>query len=96
MATINAPASERRHLSDRRTSSGSLHKSKMNALDWIAMVLLIVGGLNWGLVGLFNIDLVAALFGTQTAFTRIVYVLVGLSALYTIYTSSKMASASKH
>jgi hypothetical protein len=96
MATINAPASERRHLSDRRTSSGSLHKSKMNALDWIAMVLLIVGGLNWGLVGLFNIDLVAALFGTQTAFTRIVYVLVGLSALYSIYTSSKMASASKH
>jgi hypothetical protein len=96
MATINAPASERRHLSDRRTSSGSLHKSKMNALDWIAMVLLIVGGLNWGLVGLFNIDLVASLFGTQSAFTRVVYVLVGLSALYSIYTSSKMASASKH
>lgn len=93
MATINAPASERRHLSDRRTSAGSLHKSKLNALDWVAMVLLIVGGLNWGMVGLFNIDIVAALFGTQSALTRIVYVLVGLSALYSIYTSSKMASS---
>lgn len=95
MATINAPANERRHLSDRRTSRG-LHKAKMNALDWIAMVLLIVGGLNWGLVGLMNFDLVAALFGTQSALSRVVYVLVGLSALYSIYTSSKMASASKH
>ena len=92
MATINAPASERRHLSDRRTISGSTGKAKMNTLDWIAMVLLMVGGLNWGLVGLFNFDLVAALFGTQSAFSRVVYVLVGLSALYSIYTSSKMAS----
>lgn len=93
MATINAPVSERRHLSDRRTGSGRLSKSKMNALDWIAMVLLIVGGLNWGMVGLFNVDLVATLFGTQTPLSRIVYVLVGLSALYSIYTSSKMAAS---
>jgi uncharacterized protein len=92
MATINAPASERRHILDRRTSGGALQKSKMNALDWIAMVLLMVGGLNWGLVGLINYDLVAALFGTQSALSRIVYVLVGLSALYSIYTTSKMAS----
>lgn len=93
MATINAPANDRRHMSDRRTNSGSLHKSRMNAVDWIAMVLLIVGGLNWGLVGLFDIDLVAALFGTQTPLARMVYVLVGLAALYSIYTSSKMASS---
>lgn len=90
MATINAPATERRHLSDRRTTGGMI-KTQMNALDWIAMVLLIVGGLNWGLVGLFNYDLVASLFGTQTPVSRVVYVLVGLSALYSIYTSSKMA-----
>lgn len=92
MATINAPASERRHLSDRRTVLSPMHKARMTALDWVAMVLLIVGGLNWGLVGLFNYDLVAQLFGTQTAFSRIVYVVVGLSALYSIYTSSKMAT----
>ncbi len=90
MATINAPASERRHISDRRTTSGS--ESRMNALDWAAMVLMIVGGLNWGLVGLFDFNLVAALFGSQTPLSRIVYVLVGLSALYSIYTASKMAS----
>lgn len=91
MATINAPASERRHLSDRRISGG-LHKSRMNAIDWVAMVLLIVGGLNWGMVGLFNVDLVASLFGTQSPLSRVVYALVGLSALYSIYTSTKMAS----
>ena len=91
MATINAPANERRHLSDRRTP-GSLHRAKMNALDWIAMVLMIVGGLNWGLVGLINYDIVAALFGTQSPFSRVVYVLVGLAALYSIYTATKMAS----
>jgi uncharacterized membrane protein YuzA (DUF378 family) len=89
MATINAPANERRHLSDRRMTS--LHRAKMNALDWVAMVLMIVGGLNWGLVGLFNYDLVAAVFGTQSPFARVVYVLVGLAALYSIYTSTKMA-----
>jgi len=93
MATINAPANERRHLSDRRTSSGSMHGAKMNTLDWIAMVLMIIGGLNWGLVGLMNLDLVAALFGTQTPFSRVVYVLVGLSALYSIYTLSKTAAS---
>jgi uncharacterized membrane protein YuzA (DUF378 family) len=95
MATINAPASERRHLSDRRITSGSLYKARMNALDWVALVLLIVGGLNWGLVGLMNYDLVAALFGTQSTLSRLIYALVGLSALYSIYTTSKMASA-KH
>lgn len=91
MATINAPATERRHISDRRTAGGR-STSKMNALDWIAIGLLIVGGLNWGLVGLFNFDLVAWLFGSQSALTRVVYVLVGVSALYSIYTSSKMAN----
>ena len=92
MATINAPANERRHLSDRRTSSGSVHKARMNALDWISMVLMIIGGLNWGLVGLINLDVVAALFGTQSPFSRILDVLIGLAALYSIYTAAKMAS----
>jgi uncharacterized protein len=95
MATINAPASERRHILDRRTSGPSLRKAKMNVLDWVAMVLLIVGGLNWGSVGLLNFDVVAALFGTQTPLSRIIYVVVGLSALYSIYTSSKMAAAKR-
>lgn len=53
----------------------------MNYLKKIAQVLLVVGGLNWGLVGLFEFDLVATIFGDMTALTRVVYVLVGLSAL---------------
>jgi len=92
MATINAPASERRHLSDRRTSSGSTHKVKLNAIDWTAMVLMIVGGLNWGMVGMFDFNLVAALFGSQTPLSRLVYVVVGLASLYAIYLTSKLAA----
>ncbi|MCJ7752266.1 MAG: DUF378 domain-containing protein [Armatimonadetes bacterium] len=54
----------------------------MRALDAIVAVLLIVGGLNWGLVGVFNFDLVAAIFGAGTALSRIVYAIVGLCAVY--------------
>lgn len=54
----------------------------MKALDNITAMLLIIGGLNWGLVGAANFDLVAALFGEMSPLSRIVYVLVGLSALY--------------
>ena len=56
--------------------------SRMNALDWLALVLLIVGGLNWGLVGLFDFDVVAALLGQGTMAARVVYILVGLSAIW--------------
>jgi uncharacterized membrane protein YuzA (DUF378 family) len=56
-----------------------------NALDWIALVLVIIGGLNWGLVGLLDLDLVAAIFGEGSAISRIIYILVGLAALYMIY-----------
>jgi len=54
----------------------------MKALKIIAFILVIVGGLNWGLVGLFNFDLVAAIFGAMSSVSKIVYVLVGLSAVY--------------
>lgn len=53
-------------------------------LDYIALVLLIVGGINWGLVGLSGLDLVAAIFGVMTPLSRIVYALVGLSGIYAI------------
>ena len=57
----------------------------MRTLNILTLVLLIVGGLNWGLVGAFQFDLVAALFGGQDALlSRAVYVLVGLSALWQI------------
>ncbi len=54
-------------------------------MDRIALVLSIIGGLNWGLVGLFRFDLVAYLFGGQTAtVSRVVYTLVGLSAVWCV------------
>ena len=55
----------------------------MKTLDVIIAVLLVVGGLNWGLWGIFQFDLVAALFGGNTAvLSRIVYSLVGIAAAY--------------
>jgi hypothetical protein len=54
----------------------------MKSLDVIIALLLIVGGLNWGLVGLAGFDLVAAIFGNMSTLSRIVYALVGFSALY--------------
>ena len=57
---------------------------KMNSWDWLAMGLVIVGGLNWGLIGLFDFDLVAALFGFMSVASRIIYTIVGLGAVYAI------------
>jgi len=56
-----------------------------NALDWIALALVIIGGLNWGLVGLMNLDLVHAILGSIPVLAQVVYILVGLSALYVLY-----------
>ena len=54
-------------------------------MDRIALILSIIGGLNWGLVGLFRFDLVAYLFGGQTAtVSRVIYTIVGLSAIWCI------------
>jgi uncharacterized protein len=54
----------------------------MKSLDIAAAALLVVGGLNWGLVGAANLDLVATLFGPMSPLSRLVYVLVGVAAVY--------------
>jgi len=53
-------------------------------IDMVAVILLLIGGLNWGLVGLFGFDLVGSMFGEMSAFSRIIYVLVGLAAIWRI------------
>lgn len=58
----------------------------MKGLNMVALVLVVVGGLNWGLVGLLNFNLVTALLGTGML-TSLVYDLVGLSAIYVAFTS---------
>lgn len=60
-------------------------KSKFKFFDTLAFILVIVGALNWGLVGLFHFDLVATLFGAGSLLSRIVYIVVGLSGLWMIY-----------
>ena len=57
----------------------------MKILNTVAWILLIVGGLNWGLVGALDFDLVATLFGAGSILSRLVYILVGLSAIYGVY-----------
>ena len=65
----------------------------MKSLTLVTLVLLIVGGLNWGLVGAFHFDLVATLFGGQDALlARVVYIVVGLSALWQIVALTRPAS----
>lgn len=87
---------ERRRIPDRRAHDGQrqVHAARrMTAMDWIPMLLLIIGGINWGLVGLLDVDLVAMIFGEGSAASRVVYVIVGLSALYSLYLASKLSRA---
>lgn len=92
MATMNVPTNERRHIPERRTVAGERPAVKMSVLDYIAMGLLIIGGLNWASVALFSVDVVATLFGVLSPATKLVYLLVGIAALYSIYLISRWAS----
>ena len=62
----------------------------MKIVNLIAVILLVVGGLNWGLVGLFGFDLVAAILGAMSALSRIVYALVGISAIVVAVSAKKL------
>lgn len=63
---------------------------KTNLLDKIATLLLIIGGFNWGLVGWLDYNLVDSLFGAGSVISRVIYAIVGMAALYGIYTMVKM------
>ena len=56
----------------------------MKVIDTIALVLIIIGAINWGLVGVFNFNLVDAIFGAMSVISRIIYILVGISGLWAI------------
>lgn len=56
----------------------------MKIVDKIALILIIIGAINWGLVGIFNFNLVDAIFGTMSVISRIIYALVGISGLWAI------------
>lgn len=63
----------------------------MKVVNIIALILVIIGAINWGLIGLFEFNLVDFLFGIGTVLSRIVYVLVGISGLWCIALFSKIA-----
>ena len=56
----------------------------MKLLDYTLLTIMIIGAVNWGLIGFFDFDLVSTLFGQMSLFTRIIYALVGISGLYAI------------
>lgn len=59
---------------------------KMNPIDKLAYLLVVIGGLNWGLVGFFKYNLVDKIFGVESTGARVVYSIIGLAALYMFYT----------
>lgn len=76
---------------DRTTAHA--RRSTLGTLAVVAVALLIVGGLNWGLVGLLSFDLVAALFGPMSALSRLVYILVGISAIIALIAFKRLTRA---
>jgi uncharacterized membrane protein YuzA (DUF378 family) len=60
----------------------------LSGFTWLCIVLVVIGALNWALVGLFNFNLVAAIFGSMSAVSRIIYIIVGLAGLYLIGVST--------
>ncbi len=56
----------------------------MKVLDYVALILIVIGALNWGLIGLLQFDLVRVLFGDMSILSRIVYVLVGVAGIYAV------------
>lgn len=92
MATMSPNMTERRIRPDRRSVRQVSKSKQMNPAEWIPMLLLAIGGLNWGLIGLFNFNLVSYLFGEMTLPSRIIYAIVGVCALYCLYLSGRISS----
>jgi uncharacterized membrane protein YuzA (DUF378 family) len=86
-------------ISEKRTDTGNVMSArstnKTSPLDWVAVALVVIGGINWGLVGVFDFDLVAFLFGAMTGVARVVYVVVALAALYAIFSFAKLSTAQR-
>ena len=64
----------------------------MKALDYTVLTIILIGAINWGLIGFFDFDLVSTIFGQMTMLTRIIYALVGIGGLYAISYYGRMQS----
>ena len=72
------------------------HRTKLSGITWVAIALVVIGAINWGLVGLFAFDLVAALFGTLSAISRVIYVAVALAGIYLIVDAARLREEPRH
>lgn len=68
---------------------------KLNPIEKVAYILLMVGGLNWGLIGFFEYNLVDEIFGAGSGVSRVIYAVVGVAALYVIYSMAVMIANKK-
>lgn len=72
-----------------------MNKSTLSGATWVAIVLTVIGAVNWGLVGLFDFNLVSAIFGPTSTLSRIVYVVVGLAGIYLVVAAATLESRSR-
>lgn len=72
-----------------------MNKSALSGATWVAIVLAVIGAVNWGLIGLFDFNLVSAIFGPMSTMSRIVYVLVGLAGLYLVFAAATLESRTR-
>lgn len=64
-------------------------RKTLSAGSWVAIILAVVGAINWGLIGLFNFNLVAAIFGELSPVSRIVYIVVAVAGLYLLFAATR-------
>jgi uncharacterized membrane protein YuzA (DUF378 family) len=72
-------------------------EARLSGATWVALALAVIGAINWGLVGLFEVDVVAAIFGQLSVVSRIVYVIVALAGLYLLaVAASRLRESPRH
>ena len=76
--------------SDTTTLLRPAQSARLNTLDWLSLILMVIGGINWGLIGALDLNLVAALLGPGTMASRVVYMLVGLAGLYGVVVMARL------
>jgi len=68
----------------------------MKIVNYVADILVIIGGINWGLIGLLNFNLVTTIFGSIPVLEKVIYILVGVSAIYSIALLRKLGGSCEH
>jgi uncharacterized membrane protein YuzA (DUF378 family) len=91
--TIIKEVRECHYLFNKQEVRGKVMKNYFNVLDWICWILVIIGALNWGLIGFFSFNLIALIFGDMTVISRIIYAIIGLAAIYLIVLRIRMAKS---